>query len=165
MDLQCEATKALCSSSIEEGSYRYTVKEGAAPWNHVVLAHGIWCIPVDTKEPFTTVDFSVISGFDMTCVSQEYKWHAERGGNGRLKYSMEKVKRVKHSEIIQLLHYFKTDAYVFLYIWNLVCGEWMILWLHVRNFIIVLRRLWLDFTFNRLGKELILERILIYIAF
>lgn len=60
--------------------------------------------------------FSVLSGFDITSVSQEYKLHAERGGNGCLKYSVEKVKHVKHSEIVQLLHCFKTDAYVFLYI-------------------------------------------------
>lgn len=62
------------------------------------------------------MDFSVLSGFDVTSVSQEYKLHAERGGNGRLKYSIKKVKCVKHSEIVQLLHFFKTDAYVFLYI-------------------------------------------------
>lgn len=62
------------------------------------------------------MDFSVLSGFDIPSVSQEYKLHAERGGNGCLKNCIEKFKRVKHSEIVQLLHFFKTDAFVFLYI-------------------------------------------------
>lgn len=61
------------------------------------------------------MDFSDLSGFDITSVSQEYKLHAETGANGRLKYSIKKVKRVKHSEIVQLLCFFKTDAYVSLH--------------------------------------------------
>lgn len=38
-------------------------------------------MPVDSKEPFTAVDFSVLSGFDITSLSQEYKLRAERGEN------------------------------------------------------------------------------------
>lgn len=35
---------------------------------------------------------------------------------GCLKYYIKKVKCLKHSEIMQLLHFFKAVAYVFLYV-------------------------------------------------